>query len=296
MNFSSINFDHTIRGNNNDERILKASVIVLVFVTSFIAMELVLNFLPNLLHYLKHPSLQNLKKENNQTLVYPVLVKQKEADHRKKNEIRALSDVNSSGKGGVTTKYGFHSLSKDDTLEEKKRTQRENKLKKDTLERKLNGDKVGNVGKKKNTNNNLQNKEAYRIPSNYRFRSDFLLRFDGSSLLSIPRQELAGFSYFRALVNKLRDNFAPPGVNFRYRDRGGLIINEPIQPQVVQVAFALDPEGNVSDVHVVSSLGDEKVDESCLNSLRNQNFGVPPSEIFEKGNVFGINFVFPSMQ
>ena len=135
----------------------------------------------------------------------------------------------------------------------------------------------------KSNNNKTTAANQYRIPSNYRFRSDFLLRFDGSSLLSMPLRELAGFEYFRSLINKLRNNFAPPGINYRFQDRAGYVVNEAIIPQIVKVAFALDPEGNVSDVHVVSSIGNDKVDEACMNSLRNQNFGPPPPEIFEKG-------------
>ena len=98
------------------------------------------------------------------------------------------------------------------------------------------------------------------------------------------------------MIQTIRENFAPPGVNYIFRDRSGYVMNQAIKAQVVQVAFALDPMGNVSDVRKIYSLDQKLVDEACLNSLRGKNFGKPPLEIFKKGNVFGINFVFPKLR
>ncbi len=242
--------------------------------------------------------------------IYPVLVKNEIQAKTKKDEIRALSEHNSGGRGGISSRHGFHSLTKDDSLsianQTKPKQDRQISQSTPSPDRPtLQTDLAGIIWQKELTKSNKtrtsprqgqrKNKE-FRIPSNYRFRQDFLLRFDGSSLLSIASQKLVGFAYFRSMIAQIRENFAPPGLNYIFRDYAGYVINEPIKPQIVQVIFALDPEGNVSDVRKLSSIGQKLVDEACINTLSGRNFGKPPKEIFQKGNVFGIHFVFPALR
>ena len=256
-----------------------------------------------------------LEEEAKNKNIYPVLIKNESQVNKQKDEIRALSDARSAGQGGITPKRGFHSMTPDDefSLPNKKKTsvkkqKTSTSQQKQTVSqsnllpsfasiiwlKKLKLTKESSQSKNKKTAK--KNKE-YRIPSNYRFRQDFLLRFDGSSLsVSIASEKLVGFDYFRAMIKKIQENFAPPGINYVFHDYAGYVMNEPIKPQVVEVAFALDPDGYVSDVRKLKSLGQKLVDEACMNTLRRRNFGKPPKEIFAKGNVFGIHFVFPSLR
>tara|TARA_Y100001937_G_scaffold23899_1_gene34009 strand:- start:8826 stop:9740 length:915 start_codon:yes stop_codon:yes gene_type:complete len=168
-----------------------------------------------------------------------------------------------------------------------------------------------NQNQNTNQNNNGQSRQAttaqqgqsdqvteslpMRIPANYRFQNDFSMRYDQSPSLSIPRRELEGYKYFRDLLRQVRSNFAPPGLNVAYRDSAGTVISQPIKPQVVRVLFLIDKEGTVRDTRVVSSMGQQPVDQACVRSLEGHNFGPPPPEIFKHGNIFGISFIFPAV-
>lgn len=231
-----------------------------------------------------------LEREASLNRIYPVLVEQKEAPPPETDQIRALSSVTAEGKGGITEKTGFHTLSPYDVLESgASNNSGAVTLRKETGSRPEKPQTAATKGQKASGS-------AWKIPANYRFEQDFALRYDSSGMLSVARQELAGFSYFQSMLRQIQDSFAPPGMNYAYRDHAGYVINQPIKPQVVKVQFLLDESGTVRDVRKISSLGQSEVDEACLNTLRNQNFGPPPPEVFQHGNIFGINFVFPAVR
>ncbi len=272
----------------DDRRLVRAGTPVLFFSLLVIGMQISFPFFLTITQILGE---KNIKEKLENTQIYPVLIKQAKNNPKNKKEIKALSDKDVSGQGGITAQYGFHTFTSTDvfsstrqySVEKKKRTSTSSKHQDKTKENLL--------------HSNFSGKDRnFRIPSNYRFRQDFLLRFDGSSLLSMASQKLAGYEYFRKMIQEIRMNFAPPGVNYMYRDQAGYVMNQAIQPQVVQIAFSLDEAGNVSDVRTLDSIGQSLVDEACLNSLRDKNFGKPPPEIFKKGNIFGINFVFPKLK
>ena len=261
--------------------------------------------------------------------VYPVLLEQEYAAPVQRPETAALSDVNAGGSGGLTEKYGFHTLSSDDVLQvsygsaqtgspqqasaqESSRSQNNR-----TSDSEATGYQSG-TGPSPKSEQAAQNSESdsparqattaqqgqsdraesslpMRIPANYRFQNDFAMRYDMSASLSIPRRELAGYKYFRDLLRQVRENFAPPGLNLAYRDGAGTVISQPIKPQVVKVLFLIDEEGTVRDTRIVSSMGQQPVDQACLRSLEGHNFGPPPKEIFQHGNIFGISFLFPAV-
>jgi len=227
--------------------------------------------------------------------IYPVLVEQDYKPRPETEQFRALSDVSAEGKGGITLTPGFHTLTPFDRLDiggGSRAGSQSNASSNET--RSGEGQQQGSTSQSRG-DGQMSNDAMFRIPMNYRFQQDFSLRYDGSAQLSIARQELAGFRYFQHMLHQIRENFAPPGLNYAYRDMAGVVVSETISPQVVQVLFLLDPQGNVRDVRKVSSLGQRAVDESCINSLAGQNFGPPPPEVFAQGNIFGINFIFPPM-
>ncbi len=72
----------------------------------------------------------------------------------------------------------------------------------------------------------------------------------------------------------------------------GIVRKEGIKEGQSKVLFMLNDLGQVIDVRLVSSQGQAIVDESCMDAIRGQNFGVVPDEIKAKGLIFGINFIF----
>lgn len=249
--------------------------------------------------------------------IYPVLVDQTNPTPPIPGQMRAYSDVTSGGRGGITPEQGFHTLSSDDTLfvalqggggeggssnpaGESSSDSSGALTDPDSPSAQMERNRRETSGSGGETENRARpgrpgegSKLPTRIPSNYRFQTDFALRWDGSPSVAIPTQELAGYKYFRDMMRQIRDNFAPPGLNLAWRDQAGFVISQPIKPQVVRVLFLLDEEGTVRDVRIVSSMGQIPVDDACYNVLSHQNFGKPPPEVFKNGNIFGINFLFP---
>lgn len=245
--------------------------------------------------------------------IYPVIVEHKTYSSPKENQIPVYSSITSGGSGGITKDTGFHTLSNTDefflsynTIDNI--TESNNKNKKNNSDVKLEEanselkqsinttqntlDKKKQFSKDQNLENDLETLPM-KIPANYRFRNDFALRWDNSPQFAIASIELKGYKYFRDMLRQIRENFSPPGLNLMWRDNAGVVISQPIKPQVVSVLFLLDYDGTVRDVKIVSSMGQKPVDEACIRVLLNQNFGEPPPEIFEHGNIFGINFIFP---
>jgi hypothetical protein len=256
-----------------------------------------------------------LIKQNNSLIynylnVYPVIVEHNTYIKPKKDQIPVYSSITSGGSGGITKEKGFHTLSNSDELlitysssevmlsdSEKKTNQMELDSKKKIQNTENKDSLFPSLKEGQNKNNSIKNlnkeKLPTKIPANYRFKNDFALRWDNSPTFAIASVELKGYKYFRDMLRQIRENFAPPGLNLVWRDSAGMIISQPIKPQIVQVLFLLDYDGTVRDVKIVSSMGQKPVDEACIRALLNQNFGTPPPEIFENGNIFGINFIFP---
>lgn len=247
--------------------------------------------------------------------IYPVLVDQMNPSAPVPGQMRAYSDVTSGGRGGITAESGFHTMSSDDTLFVSLSGGGGEGGSSSPAGEDSSGssqfsdpDAPGQTGLERRSANGQGGEEQsralpgnpgngenlpMRIPMNYRFRDDFALRWDSSPAFSIATQELAGYKYFRDMMRQIRENFAPPGLNLAWRDQAGTVVSQPIKPQIVKVLFLLDREGNVRDVRIVSSMGQVPVDEACYRVLHNQNFGPPPPEVFQHGNIFGINFLFP---
>ena len=277
-------------------------------------------------------SIFSIVPDRSANAVYPVLMEQRHQSPV--NDAKpALSRENSGASGGITERKGFHTLSSYDTLSlprpgvsgergnngqaSRNAPEMAEQNQRESGEQSTDQSKVGNekyIDKKRQNVNERQQRtvatqsEAMRgtpedlaqgseqkIPANYAFRKDFALRYDESSTLTIATRELEGFDYFINMMRTIRDTFAPPGINYAYRDFAGMVVNQPIKPQVVMVQFFLSDQGDVTDVRIVSSMGQRAVDNACLEVLQGKNFGSPPPEIFKMGHIFGINFVFPSV-
>ena len=239
--------------------------------------------------------------------VYNVLLEQDFKDKTIKDEIKALSDEDSAGRGGITEKQGFHTVSPfyefvmgglpSSQAEEEKKEEKEKKddiyevgIYKVTPPSKVVYKAISSTPKQET------NGEMTKIPFNYRFEQDFLFRWDGSRVISIPRKQLAGYHYFKNMIRKIESSFYPPGGgNVAYRDMAGVVIREGILPGEVKVQFLLNELGDVIDVKLVSSQGQKIVESACIESIRGQNFGLVPPEVKENGLIFGINFIFPDI-
>lgn len=290
----------------DDRRLIHAAFPVLFLLSVVFSFHYTRN-LADPVPFLVQESAVEMDRSARRSRIYPVLVQQNFAPEAASDQVRALSDVTAEGRGAVTENAGFHTLTDDDTLELVPGSMRSavsapeaqsETAAEQTVEREGHGPVQGQTRESqqgRQAEAQIDDEGRYRIPSNYRFQDDFALHYDSSGSISIARQELAGFDYFRSMLRQIREGFAAPGMNYAYRDNAGTVISQPIKPQSVQVLFSLDEQGNVRDVRKVSSMGQRAVDQACINALAGQNFGPPPPEVLAQGNVFGINFIFPAV-
>ncbi|BDA80106.1 hypothetical protein LPTSP3_g30360 [Leptospira kobayashii] len=236
--------------------------------------------------------------------IYDVLVEQQFINPDKKDEYKALSNKESAGGGGLTEKQGFHALSSfrefvfgskasnPSTAQPKAEQTKEDEIFEVGI---FKADPKTNQNQQESPNQSQSSGQMMKIPFNYRFQQDFLFRWDGSKALTVPTKELAGYHYFKNMLRQIEQSFAPPGGgNFAYRDMAGTVVREGIKPGMTKVLFMLNDSGKVVDVRLVSSQGQVVVDQSCMDSIRGQNFGIVPEEVKSKGLIFGINFIFPN--
>lgn len=234
--------------------------------------------------------------------IYDVLVEQQFINPDKKDEYKALSNRDSSGGGGITEKQGFHTLSpfrefifgSSSQSPSKQQPKAEQTKEEDLFEVGiLKADPKTTSNSEESPNQSASSGQMTKIPFNYRFQQDFLFRWDGSKALTVPTKQLAGYYYFKSMLKRIEESYAPPGGgNYAYRDMAGIVRKEGIKEGQSKVLFMLNDLGQVIDVRLVSSQGQAIVDESCMDAIRGQNFGVVPDEIKAKGLIFGINFIF----
>lgn len=251
---------------------------------------------------LQEETLSQQEKEK----IYEVLVEQQFVNPDKKDEYKALSNRDSAGSGGVTEKEGFHTLSQFRELifgsQASKPSQAQPKAEQskdeDIFEIGIfRSDPNTNQSSEESSNSQANAGQTAKIPANYRFQQDFLFRWDGAKALTVPTKQLAGYYYFKNMLKRIEESFAPPGGgNYAYRDMAGIMVREGIKPGETKVLFMLSEAGQVLDVRLVSSQGQSVVDQSCVDSIRGQNFGPVPEEVKSKGLIFGINFIFPDIR
>ena len=237
-----------------------------------------------------------IKSKAEKEKVYEVLLEQDYVNPEVKDEIKAYSDVEAAGSGGLTDKKGFHT---DSRFREFIMGSSSFSGSSSGMKMEVNESDVNEVGIFHSSAYSSQSSAAVsstltKIPFNYRFQQDFRFRWDGAKALSIPRKKLAGFLYFKRMLKTIESSFAPPGGgNFAYRDSAGYVIRQGIKSGETKVVFMLSPAGDVIDIKLLSSQGQDVVDRACLDSIRTNNFGTVPPEVRAQGMIFGINFVFP---
>jgi hypothetical protein len=287
--------------STDDRRLLLSAGFVFLILSLIISHLFAKNLLWKMLGTEGNEELVQKAKEEK---IYNVLVEQDFKDKSVKDQVKALSDVDAAGSGGLTEKEGFHTMSPFYEFMMGARPSTAQPDSKDVSKNKeddlyevgiFKADPLFKPNPKVNSSASpsVSGSET-KIPANYRFQQDFLFRWDGSKALSIPRKQLAGYHYFKAMLRKIENNFYPPGGgNFAYRDPAGYVIREGILPGEVKVVFMLNDSGDVVDISLAASPGQKIVDKACLDSIRGQNFGVVPVEVKQNGLVFGINFIFP---
>lgn len=246
-----------------------------------------------------------LSQKQNKEKIYEVLIEQQRKDETKTDQIKALSDKDSAGKGKLTKKEGFHTLTAfrefffGGVINLSQQSETQSKAEDDPTEVGiLFKDPLKRSRKKKNNVTIFQESDdkPTRIPANYRFKQDFLFNWDGAQAITIPTKKLVGFEYFKNMLKQIENRFAPPGGgNYAYRDIAGTVIREAIKPGQTKVLFMLEESGKVLDVKLVSSQGQRMIDKACMDSIRGQNFGPVPEEVKKIGLIFGINFIFPDL-
>lgn len=280
------------KADEHDRRLLYASFIVFLIFSFIMSHLFTRNMFWQLLGGEESITLETRAEKEK---VYQVLLEQDYKDTRIKDEIKALSDVNAAGTGGLTEKEGFHTDTSFNEFVIGKNSVQGNKksIKKEITESDLN--EVGIFRESMSVSDEAGEQGSLtKIPFNYRFQPDFLFRWDGSQALSIPRKKLAGYQYFKHMLKMIEASFAPPGGgNFAYRDIAGTVIREGIKPGETKVMFMLDAQGRVIDIKLASSQGQAVVDRACLDSIRGNVFGIVPEEVKVNGMIFGINFIFP---
>jgi outer membrane biosynthesis protein TonB len=293
--------------NEDDSRLLYSLCFVFLVFSMFAAHLFTKNMLWEVFSKSKEVLEAKEKARSNET-VYEVLIEQNLKDYQKTEQIKALSDEDSSGSGGLTAKEGFHtsspfrefilgslSLVPQASVEEQEEVLNEVAL--DGSEARAKPKKAVKAPKKKPQEKTVAaTGPMTKIPFNYRFEQDFLFRWNGSNITKIPTKKLVGFTYFKNMLRMIEQNFAPPGGgNYGYRDMAGKVISEGIIPGEIKVQFLLDESGRVLDVRKVTSHGQVVVDRACEDSIRGLNFGPVPEEIKAQGLIFGINFIFPGV-
>ncbi|TGN19461.1 energy transducer TonB [Leptospira idonii] len=244
-----------------------------------------------------------LASQEEKEKIYDILVEQQFINPEKKDEYKALSNQDSAGGGGITEQQGFHTLSpfrefiygsaasNPSTAQPKAEQSKEDDVYEIGIYK---ADPKTTQNQEESPNQSASAGKMLKIPFNYRFQQDFLFRWDGAKALTVPTKQFAGYYYFKNMLKRIEESFAPPGGgNFAYRDIAGTVVREGIKPGMTKVLFMLNDNGQVIDVRLVSSQGQVVVDQSCLDSIRGQNFGAVPDEIKAKGLIFGINFIFP---
>ncbi len=142
--------------------------------------------------------------------------------------------------------------------------------------------------------------EFTSIPDRYSFTKENAIFYSNDGTFSFNTLKFKPFKYFKEMKDKIANHWFPPllanSVIYGYDPvtgsyTPGRLRIMAIPNQVVKLYFILNRNGDVLDVKIVESMGNNTIDSSCLDSIINsKNFGKVPPEI--EGAEILIRFVF----
>lgn len=217
-----------------------------------------------------------------------------------------LSDEDATAQGKLTQEKEFSAISRDHKLSLPKKgtlpEERVIKILKNQEFKKM--DERGYIAKIVKEQKQAAQKGApkgmgfapnFRVPANYNFRDEFALSWDANGNPRIPTRKYEHYAYFRKMLDKIQNNWAPPGGNpspvygdayHRMSYIPGTMRYAAFPSQDIRLVFVLDDTGKVHDVKIQSSLGYKSLNTSCVEAIeRSRNFGPPPQELLQSGRL-----------
>jgi len=240
----------------------------------------------------------------NSEIIRALLENAQPVQAKKRKTVKFLSDQESEAQGQITKEKGFESISTDYVLSPGEMEPMKGRI--------ISGKKIAKILTAKESRVTIAapqqqtsqsaSAERLRIPAYYRFRHDFALSWDYLGRPAIPTARFAHYSYFRAMINKIQSVWAPPGGEpyptfgdsyHRMNYAAGYTRFTTFPSQDIYIHFLLDEQGVVRDVKLVSSLGYQSLDRSCIEALyAAHDFGPPPKELLDGNGVLIVPFIF----
>lgn len=225
---------------------------------------------------------------------------------KKRDTVRFLSDKDSEARGKITKEKGFESISTDYVLSPGEMAPLQGRILSSSRMATILTSKEGRtriaISEKKPTQEATQSADRLRIPAYYRFRHDFALSWDNEGNPAIPTARYEHYSYFRSMINKIQSVWAPPGGDpyptfgdsyHRLGYASGYMRFSTFPSQDIYIQFLLDENGVVKDAKLVSSLGFQSLDRSCIEALyAAHDFGPVPKALLDGSGVLIVPFIF----
>ncbi|MCS6971935.1 MAG: energy transducer TonB [Turneriella sp.] len=249
--------------------------------------------------------LEKNNSEEENTIIRALLENAQPVKSERRKTVRFLSDQESEAQGKITQEKGFESITTDYVLSPGEMHPLRGRI--------LSGRELARILTAKESRVRIAitqdtpgtaaaAADRLRIPAYYRFRHDFALSWDYLGRPAIPTTRFAHYSYFRAMINKIQSVWAPPGGEpyptfgdsyHRMNYAAGYMRFTAFPSQDIYVLFLLDEQGVVRDARIVSSLGYQSLDQSCIEALyAAHDFGPPPKELLDGNGVLIIPFIF----
>lgn len=243
----------------------------------------------------------------NEKIIQALLENAQPLKAKRRDTVKFLSDKDSEAQGQLTKAKGFEAISTDYVLSPGEMQPLRARIVSAKKYAKILTAKEGRTRvaaapeKEEEQQQAATAADRLRIPAYYRFRHDFALSWDYAGRPAIPTARYAHYSYFRSMINKIQGVWAPPGGDpyptfgdsyHRMNYASGYTRFSTFPSQDIYIQFLLDEQGVVRDAKLVSSLGYQSLDRSCIEALyAAHDFGPPPPELLEKG-VLIVPFIF----
>ena len=280
----------------NERRLENQHILFLIFfslVSWFFFSSLLMNQkLFDLFYYFQSEE-KVLSKSFDERTIPVIVTNPKKTKEEKSDPSEQLyrSNRNAQAQGRLTKKKGFQWLSEQEKIKirnSQKIQPKETNEGEDILTTKLlyEDQLLWNQFKKKKKYHELM-----RIPDSYDFNYKHAFSWNRDGSPQIPSYHYKHYKYIKAMMNKIRYNWARPGgiPTSIYGDDyhgsyyvPGYIRLRLFPPQEIGIVFMLDKHGEVMDIKVKRSNGYKTLDNSLVEAIRNaQNFGPPPKDFMQ---------------